>query len=112
MNIEAKRNKAKKEKSCQKRISSIILFNGINFFLLRTPSLIIIFYGFVYRYDSAESKHFPDFYLYFICRSIGMCAAVNDFSIFLYLFSIIFQFIFFLKFDKNFMKGFLALFKK
>ena len=106
----AQTRRAKNEKKCEKRLSSSIILNGINFLLFRTPSLILSFYGFVYRYDASKNQHFPDYHSYFICRSYKLCNAINEFTTFLYLLSFIVQFYIFYKFDMNFKRRFKKLF--
>ena len=102
--------KSKNKKKCKKRIISTIILNGINFIFFRTHSFALSFYGFFYRYDASESKHYPDFHSYSICRSYKFCNAINNLATFLFIFSYIIRFIIFYKFDKNFKKGFKKLF--
>lgn len=104
--------KKRKIRESQQRLSGMIILNGVNFMILRTPFLIISFYGFVFRYDSKNGIHYPNVYSYFICRTEGLCNVIIDVSFFIYLNSFIVQFLIFLKLDKNFKECFNVLLRK
>ena len=66
----------------------MIICNAINFIVFRTPSMILGFYGYNYRYDSLKNEHLPDLFSYNICR----CSIFTLFDLF---FSSIFNFLYF-----------------
>ena len=112
-------NSIKSEKKIQKsnmstsnkRITGLIIFNGINFFILRFPLSLVSFYGLIYRYHigSDSSKRLiyePNVEGYIICRVFRFCDVLEDFFLLIYLNSFIFQFFILLKFDKNFQESF------
>ena len=68
-NIVIPMRRKKKRQESKKRISSMILLNGLNFLILRTPVLVVSFYGFFYRYDKSSGAPFPDFISYHVCRT-------------------------------------------
>jgi len=97
-----KQKKLKNIKSTKTKIISMIILNGFNFFLFRTPTLVVGFYGFFFRYDSKTNQHLPNLYAYFICRTQNFCNLLGDTAFFFYLISIILQFFIFFKLDNNF----------
>lgn len=105
-------NRVRHHQESQKRISAMIILNGLNFLLLRTPSLASSFYGFIYRYDSETKQHYTDLYSYYVCRSLRFCNALSDTFFLFYLISILVQFFIFYKLDKNFKKSFLLLYNQ
>ena len=94
----------KRDRAVKNRISGMIILNGINFFLFKTPSLIMSFYGFIYKYDLNSAKPLSNFYNYYICRTQKLCNLLMDMSYCFYLFSFVIQFFIFYKLDKNFKK--------
>jgi hypothetical protein len=99
-------------KNTKARLSSMILLNGFNLLVFRTPSLVLNLYGFIYRYDNVNNKHLPNLYAYNICRTQHFCNLLTEIAFFLYLISIIFQFFIFLKLDKNFKYSFNDIFSR
>ena len=90
----------------KKRISSVIFLNGLNFLALRTPILVVSFYGFVYRYDKSGCTHLPLFISYRVCRTLRFCNVLMDVSFSPFVISFFVQFFIFYKLDKNFKKSF------
>jgi len=104
--------KKRKETESQKRISSMIILNGLNSFFLRTPFSIFSLYGFIFRYESSSEKYFPSYYSYTICRTEQFCNSLISLTYFLYLLSFVFQFFIFFKLDKNFKESFNEFYEK
>ena len=77
--IRAKKNRAKPNR----RISNMIILNGINFIFLRIPLAALNFYGFIIRYDK-------------------FCTSLNEIFLCFYLLSFLIQFLIFYKLDTNF----------
>ncbi len=94
--------KLKENKSTKKRMSKMIILNGLNFFIFRSPSLVLSFYGFIYRYDEKTNQHLPNVYDYIVCRTQHFCNILTEIAFSLYLISFIIQFFIFFKSDKNF----------
>ena len=109
-NIILNRRKLKHDKISQKRISSMIICNAINFIVFRTPSMILSFYGYNYRYDSSKNEHLPDLFSYNICRTRKFCNLVADVAFLLYLISFLVQFLIFYILDRNFKEVFKSIF--
>ncbi len=105
-NIELMSNiqKAKKNttKSSQRRISNMIVLNGINFLFLRLPLAVLNFYGFVFRFNKESKSFSPNLYDYIVCKKLRLCASLYEIFICLYLSSFLFEFIIFCKLDTNF----------
>lgn len=95
-----------KNNSSQRRLSAMIILNGINFLFLRTPSLILSFYGFIFRYDRNLKEHLPNLFSYYVCRTLKFCNLMVDVSFLFYLLSFIVQFLVFFKLDTNWKKIF------
>jgi len=104
--------KKRKEVESHKRISSMIILNGCNTFLLRLPYSIFALHGFIIRYDLESQKFFPNHYWYSICRQGQFCNSLVSICFFLYLLSFIFQFFIFFKLDKNFKESFNDFYEK
>jgi len=104
--------KKRKETESQKRISSMIILNGLNSFLLRTPFSIFSLYGFIFRNENSSEQYFPSFYAYTICRTEQLCNSLISLTYFFYLLSFVFQFFIFFKLDKNFKESFNEFYKK
>jgi len=102
----------RKQKSAEKRLIVMIILNGINFLIFRLPSLIVSFYGIIYRYDHEKKKHLPNFISYYVCRNMKFCIIITDIFHFFYLLSFVFHFAILYKLDKNFKKSLKNLFKK
>ncbi len=103
--------KQRKETESQKRVGSMIILNGLNSFLLRTPFSIFSLYGFVFRYEILSKQHFPNFYFYAICRTQQFCNSLISLTYLFYLLSFVFQFFIFFKLDKNFKESFNEFYK-
>lgn len=88
-----------------KRIATIIILNGLNFFLFRLPSALFSFYAFIYIYDKTEMKYKPSVIGYIICRSFKLCKTLAELFQTFYLVSYILQFFILVILDKNFREG-------
>jgi len=80
--------------------------------MFRSPSIVLSFYGFIYRYDNIANYHLPIAYDYIICRRNHFCKIIAEIAFFFYLISIIYQYFIFLKSDKNFKTTCDNIFKK
>ncbi len=92
----------RKIKSSEKRLSAMIILNGLNFLMLKLPSAIISLYGFIYIYNVDDLKFKPDLYSVFVCRELKVCENVSQIAHMLYLVSFLLHFWILLKLDKNF----------
>ena len=99
-------NSNNNSESSQKRISQMILFNGLNFIFLRFPFSMISFYGFMYRYDNTTKEYKPDLVSYIICKRFRFCLTLEEVFYSIYLISYLVHFLIFLKLDKNFRESF------
>jgi len=93
-----------------RRITGMIVFNGINFLLFKLPYSLISFYGLVfsYDYDSPNGKSFfkPNVASYMICRAFYFCDTLEYFFFLVYLNSFVVQFFILFIFDKNFRESY------
>ena len=99
-------NISNKANSTKKRITTMIILNGLNCLILRFPSAFANFYGFIFRYDKKDKIFKPNISGYIVCRGFKICPSLQEILYFLYLLSLILQFLIFLKFDKIFHKGY------
>jgi len=107
---ELKRLKLKrKKKNSQKRLSSLIIINGINFLFFKLPSSLVNLYSFIYYFDKTNNIYKPNIFNYTICRYFNFCESVAELAHFFYLLSYLIQFFIFYKLDKNFHQHFLGL---
>ncbi len=93
------------KKKSKSKIRTMIILNGLNFFILRFPLLLIDVYGLFFSLNykgKNEIKYSPDLNSYLICRTFGFCHSLKSIFYFFYLLSFLFQFFLFLKFDSNF----------
>ena len=97
-------NNNKKVKT--KRLAKMIILNGLNCFILRFPFAFVNYYGFIFRYDKENKTHLPNIPAYIVCRAFKICSNFYEISYFFYLLSLLFQFLIFFKFDKNFNIGY------
>jgi len=104
--------KKRKNKNSEKRLTSLIVLNGINFILFKLPSAIVNFYGFFYYYDTTNKQFKPNLTDYIICRHFKFCENITELAQIFYFFSFIFQFFIFLKLDNNFHDIFFILYSK
>jgi len=96
-------------KSTTNRVTFMIVLNGLNCFILRFPGAFSSFYGFIFRYDKADNVYRPSIPAYIVCHSFKFCPNLQEILYFLYLISLLLQFLIFLKFDKIFYKGFIEI---
>jgi hypothetical protein len=93
-----------------RRITGMIVFNGINFLLFKLPYSLISFYGLVfsYDYDSPNGKSFfkPNVASYMICRAFYFCDTLEYFFFLVHLNSFVVQFFILFIFDKNFRESY------
>jgi len=95
-----------------KRITGMIVLNGINFFVFRFPLALISLYGLIFYYDDSNNKsaHYkPDIASFVICRAFRLCDTIEEFLFIIYLISFFIQFFIFYKYDKNFKESFISL---
>ncbi len=94
--LNSKRNKID---STTNRLTSMIVLNGLNCFILRFPNALTSMYGFIFRF-SKSSKHFePTISGYIICRNYHICHNLQEILYFFYLISLLLQFLIFFKFE-------------
>ena len=70
-----KYKKKRKLKESQNRIRLMIILNGLNYFLLRTPLLIVGFYGYIYRLNlnnNVIKEFLPSRFLYLIFSKLTL----------------------------------------
>jgi len=90
-----------------KRITGMIVLNGINFLVFRFPLALISLYGLIYYLDSNEITHYkPDIASFIICRAYRLCDTIEEFLFIIYLISFFIQFYIFYKYDLNFKESF------
>jgi hypothetical protein len=107
---ESRKLKLKRQKkSTQKRISSLIILNGINFLLFKLPSSLVNLYSFIFYFDKTNNIYKPNIFNYTICRYFNFCESVAELAHLFYLLSYLIQFFIFYKLDKNFHEYFLEL---
>jgi hypothetical protein len=99
-------NNSNQADSNTNRLTSMIILNGLNCFILRFPSAFANLYGFIFRYDKTDKIFKPNISGYIVCRGFKICPSLQEILYFLYLLSLILQFLIFLKFDKIFHKGY------
>lgn len=106
-------NAVKKSASkSSKRILRMILFNQLNFLLLRFPLAILSFYGYVLKYATELKRHQPDYFSYSMCKTKKLCVTVSEIFFYSYLTSFLTQFILFYKLVNNFNASFLNIKKR
>ena len=99
-------NNTNQADSTSNRLTFMIILNGLNCFILRFPSAFANLYGFTFRYDKTDKIFKPNISGYIVCRGFKICPSLQEILYFLYLLSLILQFLIFLKFDKIFHKGY------
>ena len=105
---ESRKLKLKRQKKIsQKRLSSLIILNGINFLFFKLPSSLVNLYSFIFYFDKTNNIHKPNMYSYTICRYFNFCESVAELAHLFYLLSYLIQFFIFYKLDKNFHEYFL-----
>ena len=116
MNLVMSRMKRKKilrnSTKSKDRISQMIILNGINFLVFKSPSAILSFYGFVFRYNRETRTHEPNLISYILCKEKKMCASLQEIFLSFYFVSFLFQFFIFYRLDTNFKFSFYSLKKK
>jgi hypothetical protein len=103
------KSRVKNLNSSKYRITTMIILNGLNYFIFRLPSMFINFYGFIFKFDFVKKEFKPNTAAYIVCRGFKVCSSFQEIFYFFYLISILIQFFIFYKFDKNFKKGFLEI---
>lgn len=93
-------------KNTEKRITSLIVLNGINFFVFKLPATLMSLYGFIFIYDQTNNIYKPNLIGYIICRHLKFCESIAELAHLFYLLSFIAQFFIFFKLDKNFNDNF------
>jgi hypothetical protein len=105
---ESRKLKLKRQKKIsQKRLSSLIILNGINFLLFKLPSSLVNLYSFIFYFDKTNNIYKPNIFSYTICRYFNFCENVAELAHLFYLLSYLIQFFIFYKLDKNFHEYFL-----
>jgi hypothetical protein len=99
-------NKRNKGDSTTNKITSMIILNGLNCFILRFPSALANMYGFIFRFDKYNKSFEPTISGYIVCRRHKICDNLQEILYFFYLISLLLQFFIFFKFDKIFHKGY------
>lgn len=105
-NEQSRLREFERNKNTLRRIVSMIILNGLNFLIFRSPLIIIGFYGFVFRYDHKTGRHYPNLYSYNICRSRRFCNLLIDLAFCFEMISFFVQFWLFYLLDKNFKNAF------
>ena len=98
-------NNRNKVDSTTNRLTSMIVLNGLNCFILRFPSALTNMYGFIFRFDYSDKLFKPNVYGYIVCRGFKICSHLQDIFYFLYILSLLSQFLIFFHFDILFSKG-------
>jgi hypothetical protein len=108
--LDSNHNREVKKIAKQRTITMLVL-NGINFLVLRSPSLIIDFYVFFFNHKTKGTKiqYFPSIVDYLVCRVFNFCESIKQVFYFLYMLSYLVQLFIFYKLDSNFKAGFKAL---
>jgi hypothetical protein len=101
--------KRRQHEITEKKLTCLIILNGINFLVFKLPSALIKLYSFIYYYDQINKQYKPSVLGYIVCRYFNFCESVAELAHLLYLFSYLIQFFIFYKLDKNFHDHFLAL---
>ena len=101
--------KRRQHEITEKKLTCLIILNGINFLVFKLPSALIKLYSFIYYYDQTNKQHEPSILGYIVCRYFNFCESVAELAHLLYLFSYLIQFFIFYKLDKNFHDQFLVL---
>ena len=99
-------NNRNKVDSTTNRLTSMIVLNGLNCFILRFPSALTNMYGFIFRFNKSSKQFEPTLSGYIICRRYQFCLNLQEILYFFYLISLLIQFFIFFKFDKIFHKGY------
>jgi hypothetical protein len=97
------------KKNSKSKLKSMIILNGINFFIFRFPLVLIDVYGLFYSLNVNNKNainYKPDLHSYIVCRSFGFCESLKSIFYFLYLFSFLIQFFLFLKLDSDVRQSF------
>jgi hypothetical protein len=105
-NSSNKTNKKSSANSNTNRLTSMVIFNGLNCFILRFPIALTNMYGFIFRFDKSDKLFKPNVYGYIVCRGFKICSHLQDIFYFLYILSLLIQFLIFFHFDILFRKGY------
>ena len=102
------KNKTDKKESSKRRLTAMIVLNGLNFIFLRLPLAIIDFYGLFSTLSLVGHKleYSPNLSVFIICRIFKFCEDLKVIFYSLYLLSFLAQFLIFYKLDNNFNEGF------
>jgi len=108
----ANQNQNGKRESSKRRLTAIIILNGLNFLVLRLPQNLMDFYGLIVSVNLENDNtisYEPNLTLFFVCRLFRFCDSLKAMFYALYLLSFLTQFFIFYKLDNNFNNGFKVL---
>ncbi len=99
-----------------KRLTGMIILNGLNFLALKFPLSFVNLYGLIFYYDLNSLNNNvlfrPNVAYYLICRIFHFCDSLDEFFYLFYLLSFLIQFLIFQKYDTNFKLSLKKIFKK
>lgn len=101
----------RKMNTSKNRITSMIIFNGLNFILFKLPLAIYSLHGFIVRMNDSKS-YSPSLIWYIVCRTYKFFESLEEFCFLIYLNSFTVQFFILFKLDKNFNEAFKLIRKK
>ncbi len=101
-------NKSDKKESSKRRLTAMIVLNGLNFVFLRLPLAVIDFYGLFSSLSLVDHKlvYTPNLSGFIICRIFKFCENLKMIFYSMFLLSFLAQFFIFYKLDNNFNEGF------
>jgi hypothetical protein len=99
-----------KKKASKRRLTAMIILNGLNFFIFRLPLALIDLYGLIVSislFINSKNNEFsleykPDLTVFLICRHFNFCDSLQKLFYSFYAFSFLIQFYIFYKLDSNF----------
>ncbi len=105
----ANKNIEKKQAS-KRRLTTMIILNGCNFFMFRLPLALIDIYGLIISIGISETKnsleYTPNLSFFIVCRYFKFCDSLQKLFYSFYALSFIIQFYIFYRLDTNFKESY------
>jgi hypothetical protein len=95
-----------KKQASKRRLTTMIILNGCNFFIFRLPLALIDVYGLIISVNLSENnnslEYTPNLSIFMVCRYFKFCDSLQKLFYSLYTLSFLIQFFIFYKLDTNF----------
>jgi hypothetical protein len=103
-----------KKQASKRRLTTMIILNGCNFFMFRLPLALIDIYGLIISISISQIKnsleYTPNLSFFIVCRYFKFCESLQKLFYSFYALSFIIQFYIFYKLDTNFKESYKKIF--